>query len=149
ARGRGRAAADPHRARRGLRAAKPMSRLHLPTSLGARLSLAAAVAVAVAVALASVVSYFAVRAKLFDQVDQQLETRADVVNKVRPLLYRLPPGAIAKALPPPEFGGPQIYGQLISPNGELVGQSGVAPTLPVTIRARHTAAGSGGAFLAD
>jgi two-component system sensor histidine kinase MprB len=126
-----------------------MNRFHLPASLGARLSLAAAAAVAVAVALASTVSYFAVRAKLFNQVDQQLETRAEVVNKVRPLLYRLPPGAIAKALPPPEFGGPEIYGQLISPDGGLVGQSGGTPTLPVTNRARHTAAGSDGAFLAD
>jgi two-component system sensor histidine kinase MprB len=126
-----------------------MRSLRLPPSLGARLSLAAALAVAVAVALASMTSYFAVRSKLRGQVDQQLETRAAVVNKARPLLYRLPPEAIAKALPAPEFGGPQIYAQLISPDGGLVGQPGVAPSLPVSGRARRTAAGAGGEFLAD
>src|SRR5262249_44637202 len=100
-----RAAAHPHGARRGIRIEKPMRRLHLPTSLGARLSLAAATAVAVAVALASVTAYFAVRAKLVGEVDQALQSRADVVDSVRGFLFRVPPGALGQVLPPPAFGG--------------------------------------------
>jgi two-component system sensor histidine kinase MprB len=126
-----------------------MRSLRLPPSLGARLSLAAALAVAVAVALASMTSYFAVRSKLRGQVDQQLEKRAQVADKVRGLLFKLPPGALGEALPTPAFGGAGGYAQLISPEGDLVGHPDVPPGLPVTSRARSVSAGSGGAFLAD
>ncbi|HEY1597093.1 MAG TPA: HAMP domain-containing sensor histidine kinase [Thermoleophilaceae bacterium] len=126
-----------------------MKRLRLPASLGARLSLAAAAAVAVAVALASVTSYFAVRAKLRGQVDQSLETRANVADRTGRFLFRLPPGALGTALPAPAFGGANTYGQLISPNGELAGHPELAPALPPSVRARAVAAGTSGPFLAD
>ncbi|HEY2602451.1 MAG TPA: HAMP domain-containing sensor histidine kinase [Thermoleophilaceae bacterium] len=126
-----------------------MSRLRLPPSLGARLSLAAAVAVAVAVALASMASYFAVRAKLRGEVDQSLERRADTVDRLRGFLFRIPPGALGDVLPPPAFGGAGGYGQLIAANGQLAGHPEVQPALPVSGRARDVAAGTAGPFLAD
>ena len=126
-----------------------MSRVRLPTSLGARLSLAAAVAVAVAVALGCMTSYFAVRAKLRDQVDQQLESRSGVAQKAGNLLLRVQPGALGGLIPQPAFGGPSFYGQVISSEGELAGQSALAPPLPVTAPARAVAAGEGKPFLAD
>jgi two-component system, OmpR family, sensor histidine kinase MprB len=129
-----------------------MRRLRLPHSLGARLSLAAAAAVAVAVALASIGSYFAVRAKLRGQVDQQLENRAGTVpravEKIGTLL-RVQPGALGAVLPPPEFGGPSFYGQVISENGGLAGHPELSPALPPTARAREVAAGTSQGFLAD
>jgi two-component system, OmpR family, sensor histidine kinase MprB len=124
-------------------------RPRLPDSLGARLSLAAAVAVAVAVALASVTSYFAVRAKLRGQVDQQLENRADIADRARNFLLRIPPGALGAVLPPPAFGGASGYGQVIASDGGLAGHPEVRPALPVSARARQVAAGSGAAFIAD
>ena len=126
-----------------------MRRLRLPPSLGARLSLAAAAAVAVAVALASMTSYFAVRAKLRGQVDQQLENRAGVVDKARNFLFRVPPGALGGLLPPSEFGGVGVYGQVIAPNGGLAGHPELKPALPVSNRAHAVAAGTSPAFLAD
>ncbi len=78
-----------------------MSRLRLPPSLGARLSLAAAVAVAVAVALASVGSYFAVRAKLRGQVDQALESaRGRGGRTCAGSCFRVPPDALGTRSPP-------------------------------------------------
>jgi two-component system sensor histidine kinase MprB len=126
-----------------------MKLFRLPPSLGARLSLAAALAVAVAVALASITSYFAVRAKLRGQVDQQLQKRAEVADTVRNLLFRLPPGALGEALPAPAFGGAGGYAQLVSPEGGLAGHPDVAPGLPVTRPARAVAAGTRGQFLMD
>ena len=126
-----------------------MRRLRLPPSLGARLSLAAAVAVAVAVALGSMTSYFAVRAKLRGQVDQQLESRSGVAQKAGNLLLRVQPGALGGLIPQPAFGGPSFYGQVISSEGALAGQSQLTPPLPVTTRAREVAAGDGTSFLAD
>ena len=122
---------------------------HLPPSLGARLSLAAAAAVAVAVALASMTSYFAVRAKLRGQVDQQLENRAAVADKAGKFLFRIQPGQLGAVLPPPAFGGAGGYGQLISPDGGLAGHPEIAPGLPPTVRARAVAAGEAPGFLAD
>jgi two-component system sensor histidine kinase MprB len=126
-----------------------MKRLRLPPSLGARLSLAAAVAVAVAVALASVGSYFAVRAKLRGQVDQSLESRVDVVDGLRKLLFQVPPDALGTALPPPAFGGAGGYVQLITERGSLAGHPELKPVLPVNGGARDVAAGQHEAFLAD
>jgi two-component system, OmpR family, sensor histidine kinase MprB len=126
-----------------------MSRLRLPASLGARLSLAAAAAVAVAVALASVTSYFAVRAKLRGEVDQALESRAGVADSLRSLIFRVPPGALGEALPPPAFGGAGGYVQLISSGGTLVGHPEMRPALPVSGGARQVAAGDRQGFIAD
>jgi two-component system, OmpR family, sensor histidine kinase MprB len=126
-----------------------MSRFRIPTSLGARLSLAAAAAVAVAVALGCMTSYFAVRAKLRGQVDQQLESRSGVAQKAGNLLLRVQPGALGGLIPQPAFGGPSFYGQVISSDGALAGQSALAPPLPVTAPARAVAAGDGKPFLAD
>jgi two-component system, OmpR family, sensor histidine kinase MprB len=126
-----------------------MSRLRLPPSLGARLSLAAAVAVAVAVALASVASYFAVRAKLRGQVDQALESRADVVDGLRRLLFRVPPDALGTTLPPPAFGGAGGYVQLIASTGSVAGHPELRPVVPVSGGARAVAAGQRDGFLAD
>jgi two-component system sensor histidine kinase MprB len=126
-----------------------MNRFRLPTSLGARLSLAAAAAVAVAVALASVTAYFAVRAKLRGEVDQALESRADVVDGVRGFLFRVPPGALGAALPPVAFGGANGYVQLISSDGTLAGHPETSPALPITEKATQVAAGGRPGFLAD
>lgn len=126
-----------------------MTRLRLPDSLGARLSLAAAAAVAVAVALASVTSYFAVRAKLRGQVDQALESRADVVDGLRKFVLRAHPGALGAALPPPAFGGAAGYVQLVTPAGTLPGHPELRPALPVSAPAREVAAGARPGFLAD
>jgi two-component system, OmpR family, sensor histidine kinase MprB len=126
-----------------------MSRLRLPASLGARLSLAAAAAVAVAVALASATSYFAVRAKLRGEVDQALESRAGVADGLRSLIFRVPPGALGEALPPPAFGGAGGYVQLISSGGTLAGHPEVRPALPVSGGARQVAAGNRQGFIAD
>lgn len=123
-------------------------RLRLPSSLGARLSLAAAAAVAIAVALASIGSYFAVRAKLRGEVDQALQNRADVVDGVRRLLLA-PPGLRPYALPAPAFGGAAGYVQLITSAGTLAERPGLQPLLPVSGRARQVAAGTSDEFLAD
>ena len=126
-----------------------MRRLRLPSSLGARLSLAAAVAVAVAVALASTISYFAVRAKLLDEVDQALETRVDAVNGVRKLLLA-PPGAPPRLLVgAPPFGGRAGYFQTIRADGTLACCPGERAPLPPSSHARAVAAGASGEFIAD
>jgi two-component system, OmpR family, sensor histidine kinase MprB len=101
------------------------------------------------VALGCMTSYFAVRAKLRDQVDQQLESRSGVAQKAGNLLLRVQPGALGGLIPQPAFGGPSFYGQVISSDGALAGQSALAPPLPVTGPARAVAAGEGKPFLAD
>ncbi len=127
-----------------------MSGLRLPTSLGARLSLAAAAAVAVAIALASVAGYFAVRAKLRGQVDQALESRADVVDGLRKFVLSVQqPGVLGAALPPPAFGGAAGYVQLVTPAGAIAGHPELRPAVPVTPAARKVAEGGQQAFLAD
>jgi two-component system sensor histidine kinase MprB len=126
-----------------------MRRLRLPSSLGARLSLAAAAAVAVAVALASMTSYFAVRAKLRGQVDSALENRANVVDSLRTFVLRLQPGALGAALPPPAFGGAAGFVQVITARGVLGTGPELRPTLPVSSGAREVATGTRPAFLAD
>ena len=127
-----------------------MTGLRLPSSLGARLSLAAAAAVAVAIALASVAGYFAVRAKLRGQVDQALESRADVVDGLRKFVLGVQqPGVLGAALPPPAFGGAAGYVQLVTPAGAIAGHPELRPALPVTSAARQVAAGGRPAFLAD
>lgn len=114
------------------------------------MSLAAAAAVAVAVALASVAGYFAVRAKLRGQVDQALESRADVVDGLRKfVLSAQQPGVLGAALPPPAFGGAAGYVQLVTPAGTLAGHPELRPGLPVTAAAREVAAGARPGFLAD
>jgi two-component system, OmpR family, sensor histidine kinase MprB len=128
-----------------------ISRLRLPSSLGARLSLAAAVAVAVAVALASTASYFAVRAKLRGEVDQALESQAQAVDKVVQVAVpglRLEPER-RFVLPPQPFGGAAGYGQLISAEGALVKPGSGGETLPVSDKAREVAAGIRGGYFSD
>jgi len=125
-----------------------MRRLRLPSSLGARLSLAAAAAVAVAVILASVGSYVAVRAKLRGQVDSALENRADLVDNVRRVLVA-PPGLRRFSLPAPEFGGAAGFVQLITSAGQVPKSSVAGSQLPVSDHARQVAAGNHQAFLAD
>jgi two-component system sensor histidine kinase MprB len=128
-----------------------ISRLRLPSSLGARLSLAAAAAVAVAVALASTASYFAVRAKLRGEVDQALEQRVQTVDEV--FQVAAPGLGFAPArrfiLPAQPFGGAAGYGQLISEKGALVKPGPGGETLPVTTRAREVAAGVSGPYFSD
>jgi two-component system sensor histidine kinase MprB len=124
-------------------------RLRLPTSLGARLSLAAAVAVAVAVALASTASYFAVRAKLRGEVDQALENRVDTVKSVADLALPTPFGVRRLVLPGVPFGGATGTAQLITPDGLVLKPDPGQPPLPVTDAAREVATGSRASFLAD
>ncbi|HET8672936.1 MAG TPA: HAMP domain-containing sensor histidine kinase [Thermoleophilaceae bacterium] len=126
-----------------------MRGLRLPSSLGARLSLAAAAAVAVAVILASVGSYVAVRAKLRGQVDSALENRADLVDNVRRFLLAPPGGRPPFSLPAPAFGGAAGFVQLVTSAGEVPKSSVAGSQLPVSDRAQRVAAGNGQAFLAD
>jgi len=119
------------------------------TSLGTRLSVAAALAVAIAVALASTASYVAVRAKLRGQVDSALQSRANVLESLGPLLAGRPfPGGGRFSLPAAKFGGASGTAQLISADGFAEPFPG-QPPLPVSQRARDVAAGVGKAFLAD
>src|SRR5206468_3104749 len=74
ARGRGRAAAHPHGARRRLRPARAVS-------LRGRIALVGGIAVAVAVAGVAVGSYAAVRSQLRGEIDNSLRDRAHFYEK--------------------------------------------------------------------
>jgi two-component system sensor histidine kinase MprB len=127
-------------------------------TISRRFALAAAVAVAVAIALASIAAYFAVRAKLRDEVDSSLRQRASAVQAVAasgagpaapsegPFSLRIPapPDAVR------EFGGAAGVAQLVTPSGAVESRPGQsASPLPVTGQTRAIASGDGGTTLED
>ena len=111
-------------------------------TLRARLTLSAALAVAAAVILASILVYFVVRSELRGEVDESLRERAAQIER-RPFDQGFPP------IPPPEFGGPGGYVQLVAADGSMLRQRGFTLELPVDERTLEVAAGDGGTFLED
>ena len=111
-------------------------------TLRARLTLSAALAVAAAVILASIVVYFVVRSELRGEVDESLSERAAQIER-RPYGQGFPP------IPPPEFGGPGGYVQLVAADGSMLRQRGFTVELPVDERTLEVATGDRGTFLED
>ena len=111
-------------------------------TLRARLTLSAALAVAAAVILASIVAYFVVRNELRSQVDDSLRERAAVIER-SPFQGGFP------GIPPPEFGGPGGYVQLVAADGSTLRQRGATLELPVDGRTTAVAAGQASSFLRD
>src|ERR1041385_8187857 len=124
ARGRGRAAPDPHRARHGLRPARAMS-------LRLRLTLVAASVVAIVVAAASVTTYFVMRHELYSQVDSTISQHAGRIQA--------DPSFALSGFGP--FNGDTTT--IVSTNGQSAGR------LPIDARIRAVAAGSADGFYRD
>jgi two-component system sensor histidine kinase MprB len=114
-------------------------------SFRTRLTLAVALAVAVAVAATSAITYAVVRNELRGQVDDALRERVGV-----PLRLDTNPvtGEPQLDLPPDRFGGAAGVTQLVTEEGEAILPRGSTVALPVSERARLTAAG-GKPFFAD
>jgi two-component system, OmpR family, sensor histidine kinase MprB len=120
-----------------------------------RLTLASALAVAVAIALASGVTYFAVRAKLYGEIDSSLRDRAMVGETIAegpgPIFMggSLPP----ETTPPPNvvsrLGGAEGAFQILLPSGATIGPGDTKDTrVPVT-PADKAVAGGGDAIYYD
>ena len=115
-------------------------------SFRARLTLAVALAVAIAVAATSAITYALVRNELRGQVDDALRERVGV-----PLRVGTDPGTGEPQLDLPQnrFGGAAGITQLITSDGDAIVPPGSTVDLPVTERARLTAAGDRGPFFVD
>ena len=111
-----------------------------------RLALAVALAVAVAVAGASAITYVLVRGELRGEVDEALRERG---GSVRLRVETDPSGNPVLVLPPIPFGGAQGVTQLVTSEGKAIQSPDARVELPVSERARQTAAGDGDAFFAD
>ena len=116
-------------------------------SFRARLTLAVALAVAVAVAAASAITYALVRNELRGQVDDALRER--VSNIELGLGRNRVTGEPQLHIPPDRFGGAAGITQLITADGDAFLPEGATVELPVTERARLTAAGDQGPFFSD
>lgn len=127
-------------------------------SLRARLTLITCVTVAVAVVVVAIVGYVAVRRQLLDDVDRQLQQRAEYAvastaveqaqqdhtfTNLLPQLARRP----GRGMPPVDpFADPDIAFQVINANGEVVSRPGGNPvSLPVDDTDRALAASTAGA----
>ena len=116
-------------------------------SFRARLTLAVALAVAVAVAATSAITYVLVRNELRGQVDDALRER---VSSVRLRVVTDPvTGEPQLDLPPDRFGGAAGITQLVTSAGEAIRSPDATVDLPVSERARQTAAGDHRPFFAD
>ncbi len=116
-------------------------------SFRARLTLAVAVAVAVAVAATSAITYVFVRNELRGQVDDALRER---VSDVRLRVVTDPvTGEPQLDLPPERFGGAAGITQLVTADGDAIRSPEATVDLPVSERARQTAAGDRRPFFAD
>jgi len=115
-------------------------------SFRARLTLAVALAVAVAVAGASAITYVLVRGELRGEVDDALRER---VSSVRLRVVNDPSGNPFLDLPPTRFGGAEGITQLVTSEGSAIQSRAARVELPVTERARLTAAGKRGSFFAN
>ena len=116
-------------------------------SFRARLTLAVALAVAVAVAAASAITYALVRNELRGQVDDALRER--VSNIELGLGRNRVTGEPQLHIPPDRFGGAAGITQLITADGDAFLPEGATVELPVTERARLTAAGDQGPLFSD
>jgi len=115
-------------------------------SFRARLTLAVALAVAIAVAATSAITYALVRNELRGQVDDALRERVGVPLRVG---TNHETGEPQLDLPDNRFGGAAGITQLITADGDAIVPPGSTVDLPVTERARLTAAGDQGPFFAD
>jgi two-component system sensor histidine kinase MprB len=128
-------------------------------SLRARLTLIMCITVAVAVVAVSVLGYAAVRRQLFNDVDRQLEQRAEfAVASTSVVQARYLGGGVANPLPlmsrRPErgmqpvdpFADPETSFQIINTAGEVVARPGGSPiALPVDDADRSVASAPAGA----
>ena len=128
-------------------------------TLRARLTLITCLTVAVAVVVVAVVGYAAVRRQLLDDIDRQLQQRAEFAvssSSVAQSRHALPPGA--SALPQlqfrPErgrapldpFADPETSFQVITADGQVLDRPGGNPVaLPVDATDRAVAARAAGA----
>jgi two-component system sensor histidine kinase MprB len=112
-----------------------------------RLTLAVALAVAVAVAVASAITYALVRNELRGQVDDALRER--VSNIELGLERNRITGEPQLHLPPDRFGGAAGITQLVTADGDAFRPPDATVELPVTERARQTAAGEQGPYFED
>jgi two-component system, OmpR family, sensor histidine kinase MprB len=116
-------------------------------SFRARLTLAVALAVAVAVVAASAITYVLVRNELRGQVDDALRER---VSSVHLRVVRDPQtGEPQLDLPPDRFGGAAGITQLVTSDGDAIRSPEATVDLPVSERARLTAAGEHDPFFDD
>ena len=113
-----------------------------------RLTLAVALAVAIAVVGASAITYVLVRNELLGEVDDALRTR---VSQVRlGIDTNEETGEPYLRLPPDDrFGGAAGITQLVTSGGKAISAPEATVVLPVSERARETAAGDHEAFFAD
>jgi two-component system, OmpR family, sensor histidine kinase MprB len=113
----------------------------------ARLTLAVALAVAVAVAGASAITYVLVRNELRSQVDDALRERVSSVRLAVDTDEQT--GEPYLRLPPDRYGGAPGITQLVTSDGEAIRSPDATVELPVSERARLTAAGEHAPFFAD
>jgi two-component system sensor histidine kinase MprB len=121
-----------------------------------RLTLVAAAAVAVIAVLGSVLTYVLVRGELRGEVDRSLRGSGRATQR---LSTNLPPpgvGILRVPVPGPPFpvppvrpGEPNLFLQIVAPNGTITRVRTGGATLPVSQRVRDVAAGRSGAFLYD
>jgi two-component system, OmpR family, sensor histidine kinase MprB len=133
-------------------------------TLRTRIACAAGLAVALAVIAAAVAVYLGVRSELRGEVDDSLRARAEaILDRAapgapdpggRPGDFRPPgdargPRGLPPEGPPPAFGGPEGYLQIVLPGGRVLRRPSATEQLPVQERARQIARAGGGEYLAD
>ena len=114
-----------------------------------RLALATAAAVAVAVLLAAAISYVAVRANLYGEIDDSLQGRADLITRlpfVADRTLQITPGSLPE-IPAPELGGVAGYVQVVGADGTVWRPSGATIALPISDETRAVATGADDSFL--
>ncbi len=115
-------------------------------SLRVRLVVVTTAVVAISVALVSMAVYFSMRADLFRNVDNDLETRAVSIQR-RPFAGVAFTAVVGK-LPPPEFGQ-RDYFQVVTAKGATARPENEAGAVPVDERTLAVAAGTGEAFFTN
>jgi len=133
-------------------------------SLRTRIACAAGLAVALAVIAAAVAVYLGVRAELRGEVDGSLRARAETIlaaggrggpsprgepGGFGPRGDRRGPNSLPPEGPPPAFGGPEAYVQIVLPDGRVLRRPNATGRLPVQARAREIAGTGVGDQLTD
>jgi two-component system sensor histidine kinase MprB len=113
----------------------------------ARLALLAAAAVAVAVVTASAVVYVVVRHELYAPINNQLQSKAELMLQDS----NQDPGHLSRTFffPQPELGGAGGYPQIVQANGTVYLQPGATVPLPKDENVTDVAAGRKGAYFRD
>jgi two-component system sensor histidine kinase MprB len=131
-------------------------------SLRSRIAAVAGIAVATVVILTAVFTYVAVRSQLRGEVDDSLR---DTVERAGNLRFTAPapdpqtqpgppPGVVGRLgrfdrlVPAGPFGGPGLYAQLVTRDGQVIRPPGEAE-LPLDARARAVARAGEGTYLTD